>query len=58
MPPPLEILVLEDFPDPCAHADRTLINCVESHVANLKIGVEEVENHPGEFKSVNMTYHS
>lgn len=31
---------------------------MDSHVANLKTEVEEMENHPGEFKFVNMIYHS
>lgn len=55
----LEILALEDFSDPCAEADETLwlISHMESHIVNLKIDVEEVENHPGEFKSVNMLCH-
>lgn len=60
MPPPLEILTSENFPVPRAKAYQTLrlINYVESHIANLKIDAEEVENHPREFKSVNMLRHS
>lgn len=54
------MLVLEDFPDPCATADQPLwlSNYMESHISNLKIDMEVVESHPGEFKSVNMICHS
>lgn len=41
-----------------SHRSNSAMNCVESHVANLKIDVEEAEHHPRDFQSVTRTRHS